>query len=119
MEDREKELEELIRSMAENTGIPASIHPDAVEKKLEAAKAEKKRRLRRKYITGAVAACLCIAVGITGSYLHFFQRTLGTEDMAAGSMDSAAGAPSDSGEAAEDGAEESLIASAAAGPDTR
>ena len=56
MEDREKELEELIRSMAENTGIPASIHPDAVERKLEAAKAEKKRRLRRKYITGAVAA---------------------------------------------------------------
>ena len=58
MEDREKELEELIRSMAENTGIPASIHPDAVERKLEAAKAEKKRRLRRKYITGAVDACL-------------------------------------------------------------
>lgn len=112
MEDREKELEELIRSMAENTGIPASIHPDAVEKKLEAAKAEKKRRLRRKYITGAVAACLCIAVGITGSYLHFFQGTSETSDMTAGSLDSAAGAPSDSGESAEDGAEESLIASA-------
>ena len=38
MENREKELEEMIRSMAEDTGIPASIHPDAVEKKLEAAK---------------------------------------------------------------------------------
>lgn len=59
MEDREKELEELIRLMAENTGIPAAIHPDAVEKKLEAAKTEKKRRLRRKYITGAV---LCVSV---------------------------------------------------------
>ena len=33
MEDREKNLEELIRNMAEDTGIPASIHPDAVEKK--------------------------------------------------------------------------------------
>lgn len=112
MEDREKKLEELIRSMAENTGIPASIHPDAVEKKLEAAKAEKKRRLRRKYITGAVAACLCIVVGIAGGYLHFYQETSATSDMAASSMDSAAGAPSDSGESADGGAEESLIASA-------
>ena len=106
MEDREKELEELIRLMAENTGIPAAIHPDAVEKKLEAAKTEKKRRLRRKYITGAVAACLCIAVGITGSYLHFSQETSETSDTTAGLSDSAAGAPSDSG------VEESLIASA-------
>ena len=106
MEEREKELEELIRSMAENTGIPASIHPDAVEKKLEAAKTEKKRRLRRKYITGAVAACLCIAVGIAGSYLHFSQETSETSDTTAGLSDSAAGAPSDSG------VEESLIASA-------
>ena len=106
MEDREKELEELIRLMAENTGIPAAIHPDAVEKKLEAAKTEKKRRLRRKYITGAVAACLCIAVGIAGSYLHFSQETSETSDTTAGSSDSAAGAPSDSG------VEESLIASA-------
>lgn len=106
MEDREKELEELIRLMAENTGIPAAIHPDAVEKKLEAAKTEKKRRLRRKYITGAVAACLCIAVGIAGSYLHFSQETSETSDTTAGLSDSAAGAPSDSG------VEESLIASA-------
>ena len=105
MEDREKELEELIRLMAENTGIPAAIHPDAVEKKLEAAKTEKKRRLRRKYITGA-AACLCIAVGIAGSYLHFSQETSETSDTTAGLSDSAAGAPSDSG------VEESLIASA-------
>ena len=45
MEDREKELEELIRLMAENTGIPAAIHPDAVEKKLEAAKTEKKQEV--------------------------------------------------------------------------
>ena len=106
MEDREKELEELIRLMAENTGIPAAIHPDAVEKKLEAAKTEKKRRLRRKYITGAAAACLCIAVGIAGSYLHFSQETSETSDTTAGLSDSAAGAPSDSG------VEESLIASA-------
>ena len=106
MEDREKELEELIRLMAENTGIPAAIHPDAVEKKLEAAKTEKKRRLRRKYITGAAAACLCIAVGIAGSYLHFSQETSETSDTTAGLSDSAAGVPSDSG------VEESLIASA-------
>lgn len=112
MEDREKELEELIRSMAENTGIPASIHPDAVEKKLEAAKAEKKRRLRRKYIAGAAAACLCIAIGIAGGYLHFYQGTSATSDMAASSMDSAAGVPSESDESADGGAEESLIASA-------
>ena len=115
MEDREKDLEELIRSMAENTGIPASIHPDAVEKKLEAAKTEKKRRLRRKYIAGAAAACLCIAVGIAGGYLHFYQEIPGTSDMMSGSSESAAGAPSDgtdSGESAEGGVEESLIASA-------
>ena len=112
MEDREKELEALIRSMAENTGIPAAIHPDAVEKRLEAAKAEKKRGLRRKYIAGAAAACLCIAVGAAGSYLHFFQGTSETADMTAGSSDSAAGASSDSGESADRGAQESLIASA-------
>ena len=41
MEDWEKNLEELIRNMAEDTGIPATIHPDAVEKRLEAAKREK------------------------------------------------------------------------------
>lgn len=112
MEDREKDLEELIRSMAENTGIPAAIHPDAVEKKLEAAKTEKKRRLRRKYIAGAVAACLCIVVGIAGSYLHFYQETPGTSDMMAGSSDSAAGAPSDIGESAAGAAGDSLITSA-------
>ena len=106
MEDREKELEELIRLMAENTGIPAAIHPDAVEKKLEAAKTEKKRRLQSSAASGAAAACLCIAVGIAGSYLHFSQETSETSDTTAGLSDSAAGAPSDSG------VEESLIASA-------
>lgn len=50
--------------------------------------------------------CLCIAVGIAGSYLHFSQETSETSDTTAGLSDSAAGAPSDSG------VEESLIASA-------
>ena len=90
MENREKELEELIRSMAEDTGIPASIHPDAVEKKLEAAKREKKRRLRKKYIAGAAAACLCLAVGITGGFLHFFRGSSDTDSMMSGASSSGA-----------------------------
>ena len=71
MEDREKNLEELIRNMAEDTGIPASIHPDAVEKRLEAKKKEKHLKNRRKYIAAAAAACLCIVMGIGGSYLYY------------------------------------------------
>ena len=92
MEDREKKLEELIRSMAEDTGIPASIHPDAMEKKLEAVKTAKKRKLRRAYIAAAAAACLCVAVGIAGGYTHFFSGNPGAADMSSGSADSAAGA---------------------------
>ena len=68
MEDWEKNLGELIRNMAEDTGIPATIHPDAVEKRLEAAKREKHLKNRRKYIAIA-AAGLGIAGGSGGSYL--------------------------------------------------
>ena len=119
MEDREKKLEELIRSMAEDTGIPASIHPDAMEKKLEAVKTAKKRKLRRAYIAAAAAACLCVAVGLAGGYTHFFSGNPGAADMSSGSADSAAGAggSEDAGTAnsASAGAEisgENLIASA-------
>ena len=91
MENREKELEELIRSMAEDTGIPASIHPDAVEKKLEAVKKEKKRGFRKRYITGIAAACLCLAVGIAGGYLHFFRDNSETTDMTSGAESEGSG----------------------------
>ena len=119
MEDQEKKLEELIRSMAEDTGIPASIHPDAMEKKLEAVKTAKKRKLRRAYIAAAAAACLCVAVGIAGGYTHFFSGNPGAADMSSGSADSAAGAggsedagTANSESAGAEGSGENLIASA-------
>ena len=84
MEDREKNLEELIRNMAEDTGIPASIHPDAVEKRLEAKKKEKHLKNRRKYIAAAAAACLCIVMGIGGSYLYYSHERAQVPDMTSG-----------------------------------
>ena len=84
MEDREKNLEELIRNMAEDTGIPASIHPDAVEKRLEAKKKEKHLKNRRKYIAAAAAACLCIVMGIGGSYLYYSHEGAQVPDMTSG-----------------------------------
>lgn len=90
MEDWEKNLEELIRNMAEDTGIPATIHPDAVEKRLEAAKREKHLKNRRKYIAIA-AACLCIAVGIGGSYLYYGYGDAGMSDMTSGTASDASG----------------------------
>lgn len=84
MEDREKNLEELIRNMAEDTGIPASIHPDAVEKRLEAKKKEKHLKNRQKYIAFAAAACLCIVMGIGGSYLYYRHEGAQVPDMTSG-----------------------------------
>ena len=84
MEDREKNLEELIRNMAEDTGIPASIHPDAVEKRLEAKKKEKHLKNRRKCIAAAAAACLCIVMGIGGSYLYYRHEGAQVPDMTSG-----------------------------------
>ena len=105
MEDREKNLEEMIRNMAEDTGIPASIHPDAVEKRLEDVKKEKRLKNRRIYTGIAAAACLCIAAGIGGSYLYYAYNGNGTSDMASST---ASGAGAGAGGAGEDSSETSV-----------
>ena len=64
MEDKKRE-EELLKSiMDEETAIPPSLEPEAVEAMLKARKQKKSRKDRWRYAGIAAAACLCVAAGI-------------------------------------------------------
>lgn len=67
-EQEEKELEKHLRSLTEDTPIPETLQPKSVERLLEKRKKERKGKLRR-YLAGAAAACLCLAVGIPAGYV--------------------------------------------------
>lgn len=59
----EKDIEEQLKSQAEEVKIPDSLKPENIEKMLNE-KAEKKRKLKPAYAIAAAAACCVIVVGI-------------------------------------------------------
>ena len=69
--DEEEKIEEKIRSMTADTQVPDKLQPEAVEKMLAANQHVRRRREMWKYTGATVAACLCLAVGITAGYGAF------------------------------------------------
>ena len=62
MENREREMLEKVKNMAEDIQVPESLRPDAVEESIKEAGAKKtKRKWRRGYTLGLAAAC-CLLV---------------------------------------------------------
>lgn len=58
--------EEILCEMTENTPVPSSLQPEAVQTKLERIKKEKQKKYRKKYIVGAAAACFCLLLAAGG-----------------------------------------------------
>lgn len=86
--------EDKLRELTEDTQIPASLEPEQIEKMLLKKKKEKAAKYRRRYAGIAVAACLCVAAGVTAAVANNVRvdRSVGTEDSSgAGSGSSAAG----------------------------
>ena len=67
-ESGEENMVRRLRSMTDDTQVPPSLEPEAVEQMLNKRKKEKGRRYRWRYVAGAAAACVCLAVGITAGY---------------------------------------------------
>lgn len=64
MENREREMLEKVKDMAENIQVPESLRPDAVEETIKEAGAKKtKRKWRRGYTVGLAAACCLLVCG--------------------------------------------------------
>lgn len=64
MENREREMLEKVKDMAENIQVPESLRPDAVEESIKEAGAKKtKRKWRRGYTVGLAAACCLLVCG--------------------------------------------------------
>ena len=103
-----QKTEDMIREMAEDIEIPRSVTPEAVEEALEKRRREQRRsRFRKngwKYLAGAAAACLCLAVGIQAGYqaLNGNRAALGSSSSGGSSS-----APSSSGSADTAGGKES------------
>lgn len=107
----ERKTEDMIREMAEEIEIPHSVTPEAVEEALEKRRREQRRsRFRKsgwKYLAGAAAACLCLAVGIQAGYqaLNGNRAALGSSSSggsssaaaSSGSADTAGGQEAGSG----------------------
>lgn len=64
MENREREMLEKVKNMAEDIQVPESLRPDAVEESIKEAGAKKtKRKWRRGYTLGLAAACCLLVCG--------------------------------------------------------
>ena len=64
MENREREMLEKVKNMAEDIQVPESLRPDAVEESIKEAGAKKtKRKWRRGYTVGLAAACCLLVCG--------------------------------------------------------
>ena len=70
LRDQEELIREL-RSRTDDIDVPPALEPEAIEEMLSHRRKVKSRRYRRRYIAGAAAACVCLAVGITAGYLTF------------------------------------------------
>lgn len=64
MENREREMLEKVKNMAEDIQVPESLRPDDVEESIKEAGAKKtKRKWRRGYTVGLAAACCLLVCG--------------------------------------------------------
>ena len=103
-----QKTEDMIREMAEDIEIPRSVTPEAVEEALEKRRREQRRsRFRKngwKYLAGAAAACLCLAVGIPAGYQALNGNRAALGSLSSGGSSSAA---SSSGSADTAGGKES------------
>ena len=64
MENREREMLEKVKNIAEDIQVPESLRPDAVEESIKEAGAKKtKRKRRRGYTVGLAAACCLLVCG--------------------------------------------------------
>ena len=62
MENREREMLDELRDMAEEIQVPEGLTPDAVEKKLLEVDERKSARKRRRILTVGLAAACCLLV---------------------------------------------------------
>lgn len=110
-ENREEEkIEELLREQSEDIEVPESLLPEEIEKRLMEQERLKKRKVRRRVLSVAAAACLCLAVGIPGYMLITEQ---GRERAGTGTEETASEATADSSaDAASEISQEPLLATA-------
>ena len=104
-EAEEKKMEDLLQESAKDTEIPDSLLPGEIEKKiLERARIRKKRR-RRRILSGTVAAGLCLVAGISG----YFLITDHTGDMRSGTSEQSVSASSEAANPDGSGTDESSV----------
>lgn len=110
-ETREEEkIEELLREQSEDIEVPESLLPEEIEKRLMEQERLKKRKVRRRVLSVAAAACLCLAVGIPGYMLITEQAR---ERAGTGTEETASEATADSSaDAASEISQEPLLATA-------
>ena len=90
-EAEEKKMEDLLQESAKDTEIPDSLLPGEIEKKILERERIRKKRRRRRILSGTVAAGLCLVAGISG----YFLITDHTGDMRSGTSEQSVSASSE------------------------
>ena len=90
-EAEEKKIEDLLQESAKDTEIPDSLLPGEIEKKILERERIRKKRRRRRILSGTVAAGLCLVAGISG----YFLITDHTGDMRSGTSEQSVSASSE------------------------
>lgn len=103
--DTQDQMEDKLRDLTEDTQIPPSLEPEAVERMLYRKKKEKTKKYRRHYAGIAAAACLCLAVGVAAAVAQNYGGGSSKEADMAGAD---AGYKAENSEGREDRAEQAI-----------
>ncbi len=104
-EAEEKKMEDLLQESAKDTEIPDSLLPGEIEKKILERERIRKKRRRRRILSGTVAAGLCLVAGISG----YFLITDHTGDMRSGTSEQSVSASSEAANPDGSGTDESSV----------